>query len=291
MNYKLLLGVTALMCGMQGIQAQETIYSQDFEGSPQSIFDEGWLPIAFIGTTELNGIVNSNANIVAAGFTGNTFGSASFELNNNFPIPVDGVDSVIRSTSVAIPEGHTELSYRVGSLGMGGAGNSHYSVYAVIAEELEGLDLTTGLQAVLDEMEPLDSAMIGGQSSVITVNLSAYAGNEVTFFFRLHETAGSALLLFDDIIVTATTLSTENPGLNLFSVYPNPVQNVLNISGTEQALINGIRVYNATGQLVTYRSFNAVESYNLDMGGLASGMYIIKMISDSGTEVKRIVKS
>ena len=88
MNHKLLLGAAALMCGMQGMQAQETIYSQDFEGNPQSIFDEGWLPIAFVGPTDLNGIVNSNANIVEAGFAGNTFGSASFELNdNNFPTP------------------------------------------------------------------------------------------------------------------------------------------------------------------------------------------------------------
>jgi hypothetical protein len=75
-------------------------------------------------------------------------------------------------------------------------------------------------------------------------------------------------------------------------LYPNPVRDVLNISTQAHTPIEAIRIYNISGQLITYKKFSAaVESYDLNLADVPPGLYIIKMVSHSGTAVKRIVKS
>ena len=56
--------------------------------------------------------------------------------------------------------------------------------------------------------------------------------------------------------------------------------------------LRSAQVYNAAGQLVWDRRFNgnAVTEVNVDLGRLARGMYILKLIYTDKIRVERIVK-
>ena len=291
MKLQFLFGGAFLLCAAFAVNAQETFYSQDFEAGHEAIYAEGWKVIGFTGSTENNGVYGSSPSIVNAGFNGSTIGGATFTIVGQIPTHIQDADSATQSPEFSLPEDVQELTFRAGSVNISGNANSHYSVYAVTAQDLEGIETDEELKELLDAAEPLDAATIGGQSAIVTTGISSLAGQSVTFFFRLHETTGNNLLLFDDITITSGTMGTETPENNLFSVYPNPVRDMLNISAPQHSPVTTLRVYTVSGQLVTYKRFaTAVESYNLDMSSLAAGMYIVKMTSELGTEVKRVVK-
>lgn len=70
--------------------------------------------------------------------------------------------------------------------------------------------------------------------------------------------------------------------------YPNPVNDVLNVSYTES--LSAIVVYNLVGQSVIVKELNAGTA-SVDMSQLAAGSYIAKITSGSQTKTIKIVKN
>jgi len=77
------------------------------------------------------------------------------------------------------------------------------------------------------------------------------------------------------------------PGAGGFVYYPNPVNNHLNIRARESISI--INVYNAIGQLVMSKRPSEVAT-KLEMGYLASGMYVVKLEAGSLKENFKVFK-
>lgn len=100
--------------------------------------------------------------------------------------------------------------------------------------------------------------------------------NTITFTSDCSSTNCSSLLSIPEIV----------SGFN-FTVYPNPVKNFVTISFKEKTAIQSISIYNVLGQveqLVT----NPTET--IDVSGLKTGNYFIKIISDKGTATSKFVK-
>jgi uncharacterized repeat protein (TIGR01451 family) len=76
---------------------------------------------------------------------------------------------------------------------------------------------------------------------------------------------------------------------NYFSVYPNPVTNVLNISAKESIEVSSINIYNTLGQLVLVIP-NAQNTKTVDVSALTIGNYFIKINSDKGTSNTKFIK-
>ena len=66
---------------------------------------------------------------------------------------------------------------------------------------------------------------------------------------------------------------------------PNPVDNILQISGNRESY--NIEIYSLTGQKL-YTAFNIS---NVDMSPYANGIYIIKVYHGNSLTIKRIIKS
>ena len=62
-----------------------------------------------------------------------------------------------------------------------------------------------------------------------------------------------------------------------FSVYPNPVENNLNISKKEEIEISSITIYNMLGQIVVAIP-NAKNIETVDVSSLKSGNYFVKSL-------------
>lgn len=88
------------------------------------------------------------------------------------------------------------------------------------------------------------------------------------------------------ITVSSVLASKSFNGAN-FKAYPNPVQNVLNLSYDNT--IDNVSVYNLLGQQVFAQSVNA-KNAQIDLSGLNQGSYIVKLTSNNEVQTMKIIK-
>ena len=70
-----------------------------------------------------------------------------------------------------------------------------------------------------------------------------------------------------------------------FVVFPNPVSDILNISG--DVIISEIKIYTITGQLVNETHIDA-RTANVDVSSLQTGLYLVKIIHKNGSKALTI---
>ena len=90
--------------------------------------------------------------------------------------------------------------------------------------------------------------------------------------------------------VPVVTVGTDEVLANSFNLYPNPANNVVNITNNENRLVNKIEVYDTTGKLINSQSFNEQTELQLNVENLASGTYMLHLKTNEGTAVKKLVK-
>jgi hypothetical protein len=86
--------------------------------------------------------------------------------------------------------------------------------------------------------------------------------------------------------VQITGVGVANSGLeNRLLIYPNPAYDVLNVSASEN--INFLRLFNANGKVV-YEAVNQGILTKINTMNLQSGLYLLKVITDSGVTTQKI---
>lgn len=127
----------------------------------------------------------------------------------------------------------------------------------------------------------------GAFNGARTIDISSFAGQEIQFAFRHFDTTDMYSLLIDDVAVVAENFASVNNALaGSFSVYPNPVKDVLNISNSVGAEINSVIVADINGR--TVKQVNAVSQ--IDIADLNAGVYFVNINSNEGSLTKKIVK-
>ncbi|OXA98914.1 DUF7619 domain-containing protein [Flavobacterium pectinovorum] len=76
---------------------------------------------------------------------------------------------------------------------------------------------------------------------------------------------------------------------NYFTLYPNPVKDVLNITATQSIEIQSLAIYDILGQLVIAVP-NAKSVSNIDVSKLRTGNYFVKVKSDKGSSSMKFIK-
>lgn len=76
-----------------------------------------------------------------------------------------------------------------------------------------------------------------------------------------------------------------------YRVYPNPTNNVVNLGVLAQNEMVEVQVYNAVGQLLLTKSFNANTSTEIMMRDFADGVYFLKIRSNTLDEIVRVLKT
>ena len=80
------------------------------------------------------------------------------------------------------------------------------------------------------------------------------------------------------------TLGVSENDEEAISIYPNPAKDKLNVRGEKN---KSVTMYNMVGQIV-YHNGKSDNSQVIDLGGMPSGIYLIKVDTDDGENVKRI---
>ncbi|MFN0729253.1 endonuclease [Polaribacter gochangensis] len=107
--------------------------------------------------------------------------------------------------------------------------------------------------------------------------------------FDINEWEVLAKNTFDGIGSHTATLSVDKIDNALFKLYPNPLNgNVLNIVNSSSIKIDKVKIYTINGKEVISIS-NPTSSINLN--GLYNGLYIIKLMSNKGTSIQKLIKN
>ncbi|QAA80986.1 T9SS type A sorting domain-containing protein [Aequorivita sp. H23M31] len=94
-------------------------------------------------------------------------------------------------------------------------------------------------------------------------------------------------MYIDDFTAGVGVLSTENFVPEVFSVYPNPVKDILNISS--KVAVDQVVVYDILGKVVLQANPGKI-SPAIDMSSLSSGTYMVKVKIGNNSKIVKIVK-
>ncbi len=93
--------------------------------------------------------------------------------------------------------------------------------------------------------------------------------------------------IFIDNVALEVVLSVADFTKNSFTVYPNPVKDMLNVSFTQD--ITDVTVFNLLGQQVLFTKINATKG-QVDMSNLSSGTYLVKVNSENAVKTIKVIK-
>ncbi|MBD3582955.1 T9SS type A sorting domain-containing protein [Flavobacterium selenitireducens] len=106
-----------------------------------------------------------------------------------------------------------------------------------------------------------------------------------TYYVRVSGYSEDAVGTFC-VEVSRNQLSVSDASRNKFAVSPNPVSDVLTISGSQETTSATVR--NLLGQQVMFQKLNGERQIN--MSGLPSGTYMVELASENGNQTVKVIK-
>jgi len=107
----------------------------------------------------------------------------------------------------------------------------------------------------------------------------------------------SSTMVMDNLIVRASAADSllQNDTFDLatanFSVSPNPANDFITVSNSDNILVNSISVTDLNGRVVKQNAYSNVSNVQVNISDLASGVYMMNIASDKGTTTKKIIKN
>lgn len=147
----------------------------------------------------------------------------------------------------------------------------YYSVYVATTNSVDAFTATS----------PMFSGYSTDEWELKTVDLSSYSGQTIYIAFRHHNVSDMFYIDIDDISVSLGS-GLENHDMNI-SVYPNPATNNITVSGEG---IQEVQVMDINGR--TLLTFN--HGGQLNIGSLANGMYLVRVVTENGVQMDKIIK-
>ncbi len=120
--------------------------------------------------------------------------------------------------------------------------------------------------------------------------------DEIFLSSSLNGTYSGIFNKFDNVRLTALknvppeVLSTNTFLSEKFNLFPNPASNVVNISNSENRIVNKVDIYDVTGKLINTQKFSNESEIQLNVEALNSGTYLLHLQTNEGIAVKKLVK-
>lgn len=104
----------------------------------------------------------------------------------------------------------------------------------------------------------------------------------------------TSTIVFDNYLTRASNTDTllnnvtfAEDSLVTINLYPNPVNDILNINS--KYTLNNISISDINGRVVRNTSLNGTEA-QINIADLASGIYLLKVVTSDGTVTKKVIK-
>ena len=123
----------------------------------------------------------------------------------------------------------------------------------------------------------------------IMEDLEAYA----TYELRVQAVCGDGIVSdwSNVLVAVAQGAGIEDYLAKSVTLYPNPATNTLNVSVSDASIrITGVEIYNVYGQMINVEAQSLASQQRIDISGLASGVYYVRIVTDGGLVTKPFVK-
>ncbi|WP_405378338.1 T9SS type A sorting domain-containing protein [Nonlabens sp. Asnod3-A02] len=94
--------------------------------------------------------------------------------------------------------------------------------------------------------------------------------------------------VIDNFVINGILSNDATSIEDMFSIYPNPSSGMFNINWNDAQDFD-YDVYDVSGKRITARKNNTGTSHNVDLSGVAIGMYFIKITTTSGSVTKKLI--
>jgi hypothetical protein len=93
-------------------------------------------------------------------------------------------------------------------------------------------------------------------------------------------------------LTVLTTIGVDENSLDKgLALYPNPADNVVNLVNKTNISLEKMMIYDINGKLVSQTDLRTMQGVKaVDVSSLASGVYMVQIIGDSASTVKRLIK-
>ena len=256
----------------------------------------------------LNGTINNpdNVTITAKGFEWKTSVGGTYT-----PVTVTGNNLTYNLTNLTANTGYTYKAFITFN------GNTVYGsemTFTTLPEDTpEPCNVPTNLHTTTIQNEAIAIAWdadanvsswniqyrpVGGSLTTATSNTNSYTITGLTglttYEIQVQADCGDGNLSDWTAAITpqTTNVGIEEHLLNSISLYPNPANDVINVQCTMYNVqLEGIEIIDVYGKVVrTVVGANNYSPIRINVSGLASGMYFVRVTTDEGTVTKTFIK-
>lgn len=227
-----------------------------------------------------------------------TYVLPALSAGNNYYTETGGQGSALVPGSV-IAASQTIYIYTMGGPSMQCSDETSFTVTVadidapiVEVEILYELDLTGGL--FLNQVEVEAEGTLtwyaneeDAQNGVNPISSDTVVPAGTTTYY-VTQTVGECESEPAEVTITVVVLDAKEFDMAAFSYYPNPVNDLLNISYSEN--ITGVEVLNLVGQRVMSAEYNQ-DKVQLNLSQLASGTYLIRVSTENASKTIKVVKN
>jgi bilirubin oxidase len=134
--------------------------------------------------------------------------------------------------------------------------------------------------------------VLPGDSVKFITKFETFADNVTPYMFHCHllhhEDDGmmGSFLVIDTTAITGISVKIKNN----FTLFPNPVSNILTINFQDAIKLAEMKVLNVLGEIVLLKQISNTATATLDVGQLTNGLYFIQINTDKNQFTKKIIK-
>lgn len=96
---------------------------------------------------------------------------------------------------------------------------------------------------------------------------------------------------FDNISITNGPLSVSDRAVSQLAVYPNPINDIVNIDNPDNAVLESVKITDINGRIIKTVGNKVLTSGQIDVSDLSNGVYMMTISTDKGAVTKKIVKN
>lgn len=94
-----------------------------------------------------------------------------------------------------------------------------------------------------------------------------------------------------DLIIYDPSLGVEENTVGNVTIYPNPAADILTLSHTNNVELKNVIIYDLLGKEVLRQEFDTNSSeQTINIASLTAGTYFVKIFSDAGSVIKKLIK-
>ena len=102
--------------------------------------------------------------------------------------------------------------------------------------------------------------------------------------------------LFDNLVVTATDINLLDvneiyPTVSSVTAFPNPAKDFIYVTGNDSNAISSVILTDLNGRIVKSQTYGLESNIEMNISDLSNGVYLMKITSENGSSIQKIMKN